>query len=191
MSQSGTDQRIVRCPPSHAGRSEHGSGGWPVQACSPEPWAGAAASPQPRLSDLRTALTASPLQQATAMGCGGDMPFRDAAYDPDTITLMTTALDAAWHEAQVRRLTKASAETPAARWAGILSAVAHGERARCVSRIPPFAPSTPQGCTDGVEESELPPAFVASRAGTVCRGGVNITSRAKPMPIRTSKMPGQ
>jgi hypothetical protein len=31
------------------------------------------------------------------------MPFRDAAYDPETIALMTAALEAAWQEARERR----------------------------------------------------------------------------------------
>ena len=57
------------------------------------------------------------------------MPFRDAAYDPDTIVLMTAALEAAWHEAQERRLTKATADHARGKMASaILAAVANGER---------------------------------------------------------------
>jgi hypothetical protein len=57
------------------------------------------------------------------------MPFRDANYDPDTIALMTGAFNAAWQEAQERRLTNAPAEAARAMMAStILAAVTNGER---------------------------------------------------------------
>ena len=60
---------------------------------------------------------------------GGDMPFRDAAYDRETISLMTSALDAAWEEAQSRGLTRTPADVARAMMAStILAAVANGER---------------------------------------------------------------
>jgi hypothetical protein len=57
------------------------------------------------------------------------MAFRDAAFDPDTISLMTGALETAWREAQERHLIKASADTARAMMASaILAAVSNGER---------------------------------------------------------------
>jgi hypothetical protein len=57
------------------------------------------------------------------------MPFRDAAYDPETLALMAAALDAAWREVRSRQLTKASADHARGEMAAaIFAAVAKGER---------------------------------------------------------------
>jgi hypothetical protein len=57
------------------------------------------------------------------------MPFRDASYDPETMSLMTSVLEAAWHEAQERRLTTVPADhVRSAMASALLVAVANGER---------------------------------------------------------------
>ena len=56
------------------------------------------------------------------------MPFKDAAYDPETILLMTRAFEAAWQEAEARGLSRAPADQVRTLMAtAILSAVANGE----------------------------------------------------------------
>ena len=56
------------------------------------------------------------------------MPFRDSVYGPGTIALMTSALEAAWQEAQARGLTTAPADEARALMASaILAAVGNGE----------------------------------------------------------------
>ena len=57
------------------------------------------------------------------------MPFKDATYDPETIALMTSVLEAAWQEAQARDLAKAPDDATRAMMASvILASVANGER---------------------------------------------------------------
>jgi hypothetical protein len=57
------------------------------------------------------------------------MPFKDAAYDPETMALMTSVLEAAWEEAQSRGLARTPADAARAMMAStILAAVANGKR---------------------------------------------------------------
>jgi hypothetical protein len=57
------------------------------------------------------------------------MPFAGLGYGPVTIALMTTVLQAAWDEAQVRGLVKATDDAARAAMASaILAAVREGVR---------------------------------------------------------------